>query len=293
MSMLVAEFPKPEAVAKVRMDLVRFTPVVAEEWLSRSRPNRPLVMNSVNAYARIMADGGWRINGEPLIVNSRGELLNGQHRLRAVIQADVEVTMLVVWGIEDDAFDTIDTGRARVGRDLIGIAGYKDSAMLATAAGWLWRYERSGGVLTQAQGRDKPTNHDLLETLRRHPRLAESIPFGNRVSGMLGRGAATFCHYILAQHDKAAADKFFGDLAEGADLRKGQAVLVLRNMLQDNKTAKRKMTQLYQIAITIRAFNYERVGRETRIVRWRQVGPARESFPVVAAVDPQDGATTG
>lgn len=277
----VAAFARNDVGVTTRMDLVRFTPKIAEDFLSRSRANRPLVQRVVDTYARIMADGGWRVNGEPLIVNSSGELLNGQHRLRAVMQADTEVPMLVVWGIDDDAFDTIDTGRSRAGRDLIGIAGYNDSSTLATAAGWLWRYKRSDGILTLTSSRFKPTNHDLLETLRAYPGLLESLPFGHSLSGLMGRGLATFCHYICSDRDRTAADKFFTDLAEGANLHKGQAVWVLRNVLLDNKTAKHKMSQLYQVAITIRAFNYERANRETRIVRWRQAGPAREAFPTL------------
>lgn len=266
---------------KCRMELVGFSPMVAEEWLLRARPNRQVVPNVVRQYARVMRAGGWCINGEPLIVNDNDELLNGQHRLLAVIEADVSVDMLVVRGVSNDSFPTIDTGRIRVGRDALSIHGFADPQTLNAAARWLWKYERSNGCLTTTSAHERPTNAEILELLKQHPDLPASVPVGRSVDRLLGRGTAAFCHYIFAMRDRVATDKFFDNLGRGENLREGQAIYVLREYLLANRQAKHKMSQQYQIALMIRGFNYERAGRFTKNIRWRQRGSTREAFPTL------------
>lgn len=60
---------------------VGFDPDLAREYLPRV----------VTRYARDMAAGRWVMNGEPLILDPEGNLLDGRHRLAAVIEARVAV----------------------------------------------------------------------------------------------------------------------------------------------------------------------------------------------------------
>lgn len=257
------------------------TPELAERWLSQARPNRKLVLNLVRTYARMMATGAWELNGEAIILNEHGMLMNGQHRLRAVIESGVTVMMLVVSGVQDSTFDTVDTGRHRVGRDVLSVYGYVDPISLAAAASWLWKYELSEGVLTSVIGRSAPTNTELLEILAQHPELPDSLHYGSQLQRMMGRGLAGFLHYIMSRRDRAAADRFFTDLATGENLQHTRAVYLIRETLIANRQSKRKLVPLYVIGLMIRAFNYERMGRVTHNVRWRQKGPTKEAFPTL------------
>lgn len=265
----------------VRVEIVPFTPALAQAWLDKGRHNRAVVPNAVRFYSRVMSAGGWRVNGEPIIVNEHDKVINGQHRLLAVIDSNCTVPMLVVYGIADDAFDTIDTGRIRSGRDILSIHGVDDSMAMSAAATLLWKYERANGVMTAAVAHETPTNSELVDVLNRHPLLQASLPFAIGIKKLCGRGRAAFCHYIFACRDKVAADRFFDDLAKGENLRDGQAVYLLREALLANRQSKRKMAPTYQLALIIRAFNYERAGRITKNIRWRQRGPALEAFPTL------------
>ena len=90
------------------------TPAMAEEYLRhnehnpRKRPNRKVI----DSYAQDMKTGNWFINGEPIVFDANGDLKNGQHRLMAIIKANVPIEMLVVRGV-DPRITTFDYGFVR------------------------------------------------------------------------------------------------------------------------------------------------------------------------------------
>lgn len=90
------------------------SPEVAKKYLAVNgeNPRKLINKNVVHQYAIDMATGNWVLNGEPLVFDSNGNLKNGQHRLTAVIQADVTVPMMVIRGV-DPAIGSFDYGYRR------------------------------------------------------------------------------------------------------------------------------------------------------------------------------------
>ena len=68
-----------------------------------------------------MANGGSRTKG--VAVFTDGILADGQHRLHAIIKADLPVKMLLVTGLHPDSADGIDQHRARKISDVAKIVG--------------------------------------------------------------------------------------------------------------------------------------------------------------------------
>lgn len=277
-NMLVSAVSLPNT--NITLELWDVTPQVAEAWLQMARPNRKLVPARVKHYSRLMASGQWRVNGEPLIFNHRGQLMNGTHRLHALGVASLTIRMLVIRGIEDDTYETIDTGRARQASDVLSlIDGIEDPQSIAAALTWLWQYQLSDGDLATA--RIRPTNAEVVKVLESNVGLPASLNMARKTQKLLGRGTGTFLHYVFAQKDLAAADAFFEALSTGTNLEPGRAVLVLRETLLDDRKSKRKMSSLYRVALTIRAFNYERRGQVVKSLRWRTKGQKPEAFPTI------------
>lgn len=89
------------------------TPEMAKRYLEHNSSfNRGVSPNKVNIYAKDMRDGAWQLNGEGIMFNDRGILINGQHRLSAIVKADVPVKMLVIRGVSN-MVDLFDRGNAR------------------------------------------------------------------------------------------------------------------------------------------------------------------------------------
>ena len=89
------------------------TPAKAQEYLRTSKGNRPISKIYVRSYADTMKKGAWMLNGVPIIFDTEGHLLDGHHRLLAVIEANIPVRFDVRRGAPSDAFTTYDTGRHR------------------------------------------------------------------------------------------------------------------------------------------------------------------------------------
>ncbi len=49
-------------------------------------------------FAAAMRAGDWILNGDPVLLTQRGHVMDGQHRLAAVVEFDQPVRMLVVFG---------------------------------------------------------------------------------------------------------------------------------------------------------------------------------------------------
>lgn len=124
----------------VRMVHMTITPDMAAELLQRNVRNRSVSRETVEAYARDMRNGSWVLNGESIKFNRLGELIDGQHRLHAIISAGVQATLFVIYDLPDGALengmtvmDTVDRGRTRSVADQLRIQhGFKDSHVIAS-----------------------------------------------------------------------------------------------------------------------------------------------------------------
>lgn len=80
-------------IYSVRIDLI--TPEKAKEMLEKN-VNRPLKTERVSQYTKDMKDGRWKINGVPIVITDDGYLKDGQHRLRALIKANMSFPFIVI-----------------------------------------------------------------------------------------------------------------------------------------------------------------------------------------------------
>lgn len=112
----------------------KISPILAQAYLDKNCINRNPSIKRVNTYARDMENGNWKLNGETIIFDEDGKLINGQHRLMAVIQANVPVDFLVVRGVQRDA-TLQDRGRNRSAIDAMLMNGFdRDLANNTTVA---------------------------------------------------------------------------------------------------------------------------------------------------------------
>lgn len=121
--------------ANVASESIRatITPALALALLERNRDNRTVSEMQVERYARDMARGQWPLNNQALGFGADGDLYDGQHRLLAVLHAEVAVEMLVVRGMPAEARATIDQGRARSVGDALRIVDGIENGARTTA----------------------------------------------------------------------------------------------------------------------------------------------------------------
>lgn len=114
----------------VRSEIKLVTPEMAKNWLTTNIKNRNVSDTLVNHYARQMKLGLWELTGEPLIFSSN-KLLDGQHRLHALIKAEVSLEFLCVFNVNDSAFAVMGTGKTRSAGDIFSITDIKNANNMA------------------------------------------------------------------------------------------------------------------------------------------------------------------
>lgn len=110
------------------------TPEKARTYLKKNVHNyRKMSRAVINSYAEDIKNGRWQLNGETIIFDKNGFLMDGQHRLSAIVLANKAADILVVRGVEDDA-TKIDIGKRRTDVDILNAEGFEcDATLIATA----------------------------------------------------------------------------------------------------------------------------------------------------------------
>jgi len=97
------------------------TPELAAQFLEGNGVNRKLRKSWVNTLTRAIQRGEWKTTHQGLAISHGGRLLDGQHRLNAIINAGIPVKMAVTYGVDEAVFDSIDTGARRKVSDILGL----------------------------------------------------------------------------------------------------------------------------------------------------------------------------
>lgn len=138
------------------------TPSIAESWLKlNASTQRNVSQRRVENYARDMRSGRWQVNGETLVFDDGGRLIDGQHRLRAVVVAGVPVSMLVVRGVGAKSYKTIDQGQARSLPTVLN-----ENGETSTTARSLATYAICGSLATVVSCGGKLTTSEVDEWFR-------------------------------------------------------------------------------------------------------------------------------
>lgn len=262
---------------------VLVTPRLAGALLARNADNRPLIWNapnrSVSAYAAAMSRGEWALNGETIIVSSSGALNDGQHRLNAVIEAEVSVQMQITFGVDRNTRHTVDQGVARTPGHILSMAGEANANRLATALQFLWAHYNANTLNA------RPSTDQLLETLLLHGAIRDCVAATGHLAGeyRVSHGYLAASHYLCRKHDAFAADQWLSALTTGLNIQNvNSPVARLRKMFGEHSAKRQRKTPIEQSALYIKGFNLFIRGR-TGAFSWRGNGPSPEAFPVAGA----------
>lgn len=235
--------------------VITVTPDIARAWLETMRTNRPLRKHQVGIWAIKIQRDMWDETGESIKFDWDGNLMDGQHRLNAVIEAGKAVKMDVDFGLDPKIFDSLDTGLVRNNRDALSLAGEKNTFFVSSALNIVMVIE--AGILLR-HTRVSPDNSSKLEALDIHPGIRNSIGIGRKVHHILFGAAASALHYLFSQKNQESADYFFDKLFDGTEMEKTDPILMLRNKLQKDGGGARDKRDL-KIAWTILAWNAMRL----------------------------------
>lgn len=253
------------------------TPKMAVKYLEQNRRNRALRQDVVDLYAEEMMSGNWRLVGDPIRFSKNGTVLDGQHRLAAIVQCGAYVDMVVIRGLENDDQLMMDVGVRRSFGDHLKIVGEPYANHLAAMVRGVTLFEMNGNLVS-----NRVTPAHLQETLIKYPELRDAIPLIYRVNHETGLGfnAGGYGWWKFKQLDSQDCGVFFENLATGANLEEGNPILTLRKVLLDSRSRRNVSLKVnYKAAILTKAWNKWRAGEKLFSLRWQGGGSHGEAFP--------------
>jgi len=208
-------------------------PARAEEYLAANRGNRNIVQSHVAALARDIRNGQWMFNAQPICFSRSGRLLNGQHRLSAVLEADQPIEVLVMRGLPERAFETYDKQAKKAPAIDELFEDFGDKALISASAVLLWRRE-----LRPADEPDaRPTASEIRAVVAGHPELLRLRGFSRKLARYGRSSALVYAAYRVLRDDPALGQVFLNRLETAANLPAGHIILRLRDRLIDLRKA--------------------------------------------------------
>lgn len=261
------------------------TPDIALRYLKQNGVNRPFRRRLAERYAETIKRGAWLVNGEGLIFSSSNRLLDGQHRLHAIVMAGIAVEMLVVLGVENEnmAFDTLNSGVRRSNSDRIGGRGEKYHQILASSLTWLYRYKHGPST---ALGTRSVEPDELSNLLERHGGIRSWLPMALQLKTQAGFQASIMACllYAAARQYPDQANQFYEQCLDGVNLTKSHPSYWLRSRVTQQSRLSR-ITPVIIFALAIKAWNAHVEGMDLHVLRF---APGSETFPKIVGFAPEN-----
>ena len=278
---------------KPSMRIEVITPDVAGAYLSLNTRNRAIRKTHLDDLTKAMRAGEWVLNGQPIIFDDFGNLIDGQHRLSACVASGTAFISYVVCGVSDArAFTTIDTGKPRGAHDMAtymrGLTANQAKDCVA-AARIVLAYDSVPdkadfrGYYGGTQSEIRKNEYMASYTLSLMPTILEcSDHIGGRFQGLCSKSVLTACCYLFARKSKQDAFAFFDMLHDGVFSSAHHPVKMLRDVLMMRDRSARKSYKEVNgeiMALIFKAWAAYRKNKEVRLLRWSREGTNRERFP--------------
>lgn len=216
------------------------TPDQAAALLESNACNRNISPRDVNKYARAMAKGQWVDVGDPIRISTDGRLLDGQHRLTALVLAGIPVRLLVITGVPAAHQDRMDGGRKRSAADQLRMMGMKDSNVASSVANMVMAWQ----VDDIPARRISYSTHDIVGFVEDNLDTVErAVTWGRRTATAIHASSTQAgAAYFMAESAAGimAASSFYDALVSGHNLSPGDPILTVRGVFLRHKTDQRR-----------------------------------------------------
>jgi hypothetical protein len=218
----------------VEITLELIDPATAELYLSKLPTSQSKIKQrsqspkTIDRYTGDMASSQWLFIADVIRFNVDGELIDGQHRLQAIVHSGCSEFQLVARGIEREAFAVFDTGRARSFADALRSMGIGNTALVSSLTGRVFHWRRGNyGVanvprvpnalylgVPASPGKLLETFQELRDELQHAARRATSLrqQFAPKTAAP---SVLAFAYVLFSRLDAERCELFFHELQYG------------------------------------------------------------------------------
>lgn len=250
------------------------TPEAARSYLDMQVDNRRVRENRVRQWADDMKRGEFPAIAQPIMFTSDGRLIDGQHRLHAIVKAGIPVELLVARGVPLEHRRYIDGGAPRTAADVLhmdhGVSNHQAVTSTATlvllydiARDRTWRGAAAYRPSKQAIVNEVLAHDDEYQVAARQGKLATKTTASGLWLTQSSYGALSVL--VGRKSDwKHLWTEFHEGVSTGANLPGSDPRLALRSA---SVPAGRHQDGQWSLLACLRAWNAFVDGKELQIIR--------------------------
>lgn len=268
--------------SNVTVEVVDVTPELAAEWLRLNTDNFRLMCNkTISKYAAEMTLGNWHLNGETIKFDGY-KVLDGQHRLHAVVNTGVTVKCVVVRNLKTSCASTIDRGKKRTLAQWLSHEGVKNTSLVAAMSRLTIAHKRGSWAVENVSNLRIPDseilnyaldNRDVFEDVTKVIRGLKTVMPESLI------GTILFCGSGYKRPSENATAKWFAEsLRFGVNIADTDPVLHLRNRLV-SQTGNSKLSAFSMRMLATIAWNKTVNGEPSKLLRLTLTGPNKQELP--------------
>lgn len=238
------------------------SPEIAASYLETSAGNRSLKRAKINSLKRDMMDGNFVPNGESIIFDDMGHLIDGHHRLTACKETLKTIQSVVVRGVPSIHKKTVDTGASRTAGDHLSIAGMKNGNLVAGIVSVMMS-------LTLGRPRSaNPSTTEIFDFIEKYPSVIDAASFAAtkaypRMGTLLGS-----IYFIAGMNGEASKAEAFKEVfSTGVPSYKGCPAHLLRERMTSEAMKGKKTTVQEMQRLTIAAWEKFRAGVPVKVLK--------------------------
>ena len=224
------------------LSLEEITPARAESFLKKNKNNRPVKVSNVLKLKNDLQQGNFKLTHQGIAFDWDGNLIDGQHRLMAIVESGVTASMYVTYNCDPSIFKVIDSGSARNTNDvlkLLGVTNYSTVASGIRLILWAWdRYAaQSSFVPRKTYKIYTTTNAETAEFYTEYASVLDPLTHQARAlrkqnSALMQSSILAFLFLVLEKHKSVVkAHEFIERIAVGANLQNGSVELALSKFI--------------------------------------------------------------
>ena len=199
----------------MRLSIETVTPTTAKKWLETNlESQRGVSPRHVERLTQMMHAGEFDgMNGETIKFNGKKgseKVIDGQHRLWAIVKSGRKQQMAVLRGCSSEAFRTVDnSAHPRTVENYFQIANQSHAKLASQVAKWLYNYEGRKGQIVFTP--NKTPGHIAQWAMENHPDIPEVVgsvaTFCSQFqkAGLGTKAHLAFAHYLWHGQDSVYA----------------------------------------------------------------------------------------
>lgn len=255
----------------ITSQVVEIAPDMAKQMIANTegRVQRSPKRATIAEYVGIMKRGEWVLNYQPIQIGVDGNVIDGQHRLRACIESNIPFKTLLIKNVPESIFDSLDRGTARTLGDILSskrIRNYNTVAatisVLHTMNLNLYSYsaaKQGGAALTGNNKKHRVSPRQMDAFLAKNPEFVDFVSDGlslyNVGNKLLSQGVFIALWYFCSKHNKANSNTFFSKLSTGASIKDDSPIFYIRKKLLAYKMKEDHMKSGDIINLVLKGFD--------------------------------------